>query len=141
MCNYQFPEEASGSGVILPCDIVPCGKFRNGAQRWWCRTHQVHWGDLGDFAKNPHKKHFCGNCGVDSNWSKEPIVSSPLNELANKLTKNPDFVESDRTLDLRNYQECQAPRYGHRPQLSSGLAIYPRKWASMSISIKGKKRL
>ncbi|MEH2030886.1 MAG: hypothetical protein V7K67_14655 [Nostoc sp.] len=249
----QFPEEASGSGVILPCDIVPCGKFRNGAQRWWCRTHQVHWGikadlqqaaqgdrgiscsnstqrmhytknplvinpddylggigiwaalpsainttdepdidgvlihvharpysqgkksidnnypavvvtssdslpliantlikrvviappsalaylealienlplgtlychscqhphlDLGDFAKNPHKKHFCGNCGVDSNWSKEPIVSSPLYELANKLTKNPDFVESDRTLDLRDYQDCQIKVWSSTP--------------------------
>jgi hypothetical protein len=251
----QFPEEDRGTGVILPCDIVPCGKFRNGADRWWCRTHQVHWGikadlqqvaqgdgsircsnstipmhytknplvinpddysggigiwaalptaidttdqpdiqgfsihvharrdshgsksidsnfsavvikscqssplfgntmlniqrvviappsalaylealidklplgilycnrcqhphlDLGDFAKNPHKKHFCGNCGVDSNWSKEPIVSSPLKELANKLTKNPDFVESDRTLDLRNYQNCQVKVWSSTP--------------------------
>ncbi|MDF5706597.1 MAG: hypothetical protein PUP90_02660 [Nostoc sp. S4] len=253
----QFPEADSGSGVILPCDIVPCGKFRNGAERWWCRTHQVHWGikadlqqavysdgsircsnstqpmhykknpltinpddypggigiwaalptainttdkldidsvlihvharpelqgkktidgnfpavvvksgeslplfgntsiniqrvviappsalaylealinnlplgtlycnkcqhphlDLGDFAKNPHKKHFCGNCGVDSNWSKEPIVSSPLKELANKLTKNPNFVESDRTLDLRDYQNCQFKVWSSTPAI------------------------
>jgi len=249
----QFPEAESGNGVILPCDIVPCGKFRNGAQRWWCRTHQVHWGikadlqqvaqgdggircsnatqpmhytknpmvinpddyaggigiwaalptainttddpdidgvvihlharpelqgkksidgnfpavvvtscdslplfgnalikrvviappsalaylealnsnlplgtlychtcqhphlDLGDFAKNPHKKHFCGNCGVDSNWSKEPIVSSPLSELANKLTKNPDFVDSDRILDMRDYQNCQVKVWSSTP--------------------------
>lgn len=251
----QFPKADSGKGVILPCDIVPCGKFRNGAERWWCRTHQVHWGtkadlqqaaqtngsircsnstlpmhytknplvidpddypggigiwaalptainttedpdidgvlihvhtrpelkgkksidgnvpavvikscessplfgdalidiqrvviappsalaylealinklplgilycnrchhphlDLGEFAINPHKKHFCGNCGVDSNWSKEPIVSSPLNELANKLTKNPNFVESNRTLDLKNYQNCQVKIWASTP--------------------------
>jgi hypothetical protein len=251
----QFPEADSGSGVILPCDIVPCGKFRNGAERWWCRTHQVHWGvkadlqqavqgdegircsnstqpmhytknplvinpadylggigiwaalptainttdepdidgvlihvhvrpqlqgkksidgnfpsvvikscessplfgnaliniqrvviappsalaylealinnlplgtlycnrcqhphlDLGDFARNPHKKHFCGNCGVDSNWSKTPIVSSPLNELAHKLTKNSTFVESDRTLDLRDYPDCQIKVWSSTP--------------------------
>jgi hypothetical protein len=37
----QFPPAESDEGVILPCDIVNCGKFRNGAQRWWCRTHQA----------------------------------------------------------------------------------------------------
>ncbi len=251
----QFPEEDSGLGVILPCDIVQCGKFRNGKPRWWCRTHQVHWGvkadlqqaaqgdggircsnalqpmnyiknplvinpeeyaggigiwaalptainttdepdleevaihiharpqlqgkksidanypaavitsseqlplfsnvlikrvvvappsalaylealinrlplgtlychscqhphlDLGDFAVNPHKKHFCGNCGVDSNWSKEPIVSSPLKELADNLTKNSDFVESDRTLDLRKYEGCQVKVWSSTPAI------------------------
>lgn len=251
----QFPEADSGNGVILPCDIVPCGKFRNGADRWWCRTHQVHWGtkadlqqaaqgngnikcsnasqpmyytknplvinpddypggigiwaalptainttdeseiqkvlihvharpqlqgkksidknypavvikscdslplfdnslikrvvvappsalayleasinnlplgtlycnkcqhphlDLGDFAKNPHKKHFCGNCGVDSNWSKEPIVSSPLHELSNKLTKNSNFFQSERTLDLRDYQNCQVKVWSSTPAI------------------------
>ena len=253
----QFPEGESGEGVILPCDIVTCGKFRNGAQRLWCRTHQVHWGtkadlqqaareseegmrcanakqpmhytknplvidpsdyaggigiraalptainttdepdidrvkvhvharpkeggkksidnnfpavvitandilpllgvmgekkrvviappsalaylealinslplgtlncnkchhphlDLGDFARNPHKKHFCGNCGADSNWSKQPIVSSPLKDLADKFTKNPNFIKSDRTLDLRDYQDCQVKVWSSTPAI------------------------
>jgi hypothetical protein len=253
----QFPEAENGEGVILPCDIVECGKFRNGAQRWWCRTHQVHWGtkadlqqaakdgeegircananspmhytknpkvidldeyeggigiwaalptainttdepdidrvkvhlharskpdgkksidanfdavvvtandilpllgvmgdkkriviappsafaylealinhlplgtlncnkchhphlDLGDFALNPHKKHFCGNCGADSNWSKEPIVSSPLWEVAEQFTKNRDFIESDRALDLRDYQDCQVKVWSSTPAI------------------------
>jgi len=34
--------------------------------------------DLGDFALKPHKKHFCGNCGNDSIWSPDPIVSTEL---------------------------------------------------------------
>lgn len=253
----QFPLAESGEGVILPCDIVECGKFRNGAQRWWCRTHQVHWGtkadllqaaqegeegikcanvkqpmnftknplvidpsdyeggigiwaalptainntnepdiddvkihvharpkiggkktidtnfpavvisandilpllgvmedkkrvviappaalaylealinslplgilncnkchhphlDLGDFAKNPHKKHFCGNCGADSNWSKEPIISSPIKELVDKFTQNPNFVNSDRTLDLRDYQDHQLKVWASTPAI------------------------
>ncbi|BDI17192.1 hypothetical protein ANSO36C_29940 [Nostoc cf. commune SO-36] len=71
--------------------------------------------DLGDFARNPHKKHFCGNCGVDSNWSKTPIVSSPLNELAHKLTKNSNFVESDGSLDLRDYPDCQIKVWSSTP--------------------------
>jgi hypothetical protein len=44
----KFPKEESGSGALLPCDIVGAGKFRNGAARWWCRTHQVHWGTKAD---------------------------------------------------------------------------------------------
>lgn len=31
--------------------------------------------DLGEFARKPHRKHFCGNCGRDSTWSKTEIIS------------------------------------------------------------------
>ena len=252
----KFPPDESGYGVVLPCDIVQCGKFRNGKPRWWCRTHQVHWGckadleqaekheregivcsnasqpmsyvknpliinpqdyeggigiwatlptainttdesdvtdgaihvharpqprgsksidsnfpalvvtssddtplfsnigikrvviappsalaylkalikklplgtlycnkcshphlDLGDFAINPHKKHFCGNCGVDSNWSKEPIVSSPIKEIADKLTVNSMFSKSERGLDLRDYQDHQVKIWASTPAI------------------------
>ncbi len=27
-----------GDDAILPCHIIPCGKFRNGAQRWYVRA-------------------------------------------------------------------------------------------------------
>jgi hypothetical protein len=40
-----------GEDEILACDIVEAGKMRNGAKRWWCRTHQRHWGTKGDIAK------------------------------------------------------------------------------------------
>ena len=33
-----------GRDVAIDCDIVEAGKMRNGAKRWWCRTHQAHWG-------------------------------------------------------------------------------------------------
>ena len=33
----RFPENA-GSDAELPCDFVNAGKFRHGADRWWCRT-------------------------------------------------------------------------------------------------------
>jgi hypothetical protein len=252
----KFPPEGEKYGVELPCDIVECGKFRNGKPRWWCRTHQVHWGtkadiqqaeqspentikcanatqpmnytrepfvlspdnyvggigvwaalptavnttsepelkkveihvharpekggkklidrnypaivvacaedtplfanvsikrvvispptaiaylealiknlplgtlycnrcnhphlDLGDFAINPHKKHFCGNCGSDSNWSKEAIVSSPLKELADNLNKNSKFIQSDRAIDLRDYGDCQLKIWASTPAI------------------------
>lgn len=39
-----------GEDAVLPCDIVEAGKFRHGPPRWWCRTHQVHWGTKADLA-------------------------------------------------------------------------------------------
>jgi hypothetical protein len=42
-----FPSTA-GENAILQCDFVDAGKFRHGAQRWWCRTHQCHWGTKAD---------------------------------------------------------------------------------------------
>lgn len=40
----------SGEDEIVACDIVEAGKMRNGAKRWWCRTHQRHWGTKEDIA-------------------------------------------------------------------------------------------
>ena len=42
--------EKRATDVILPCDFVYAGKYRHGADRWWCRTHQTHWGVKADFA-------------------------------------------------------------------------------------------
>ncbi len=50
----SFPASA-GNDAILPCDFVNAGKFRHGANRWWCRTHQSHWGtkaDLESYARS-----------------------------------------------------------------------------------------
>jgi hypothetical protein len=231
-------EGVSGDDAILPCQIIPAGKFRNGAKRWYCKTHQIHWGakadyaaasesgevrcsnhltkmsyvinpleiefkdfeeigiwcslppalssefiekrapkihvhkrfsnrvnktldkdfdaivcsyneklslfenpeitriqvtppaafefvrsieearkmscitckkcgyphlDLGDFAINPHKKHFCGNCGNDSIWSPEPIVSTPLKPLHDQFSNSNIYTVPDRTLCLDDY--------------------------------------
>jgi len=43
----SFPA-AAGNDATLPCDIVGAGKFRHGANRWWCRTHQSYWGTIAD---------------------------------------------------------------------------------------------
>jgi hypothetical protein len=34
----------------VACDFTPAGKYRNGAARWWCRTHQAYWGVKADLA-------------------------------------------------------------------------------------------
>jgi hypothetical protein len=232
-----FPAK-HGTNARLPCDFVAAGKFRNGAERWWCRTHQTHWGtkadqeafsqskamrcanyqqlmsyvvapfivdlegpeevgiwaslpaaisteeikrraprihvhvrpkaaepktvdadfqavsirykkgdglfaneditrvnitppaafefvtslerhiemdcvncsncgyphlDLGEFAKKPHRKHFCGNCGRDSTWSKEEIISTPLKLLHDRYAKTLSYVTPSRVLNLDDY--------------------------------------
>lgn len=43
----SFPAQA-GDNATLKCDFVNAGKFRHGAPRWWCRTHQSHWGTKAD---------------------------------------------------------------------------------------------
>jgi hypothetical protein len=231
-------EGASGEDAVLPCHIIPCGKFRNGAARWYCKTHQLHWGtkadyaavpdsgeircgnhsmkmsyvvdpldiefqdfeeigiwcslppalssepiearsprihvhkrftdqqrktvdkdfaaivcsynqkmdlfespditkiqvtppaafefvrsieedyavdcisckkcgyphlDLGSFARTPHKKHFCGNCGNDSIWSPSLIVSTPLKPLHDQFSKSNTYIVPDRQLNLDDY--------------------------------------
>jgi hypothetical protein len=230
----SFPDK-HGDNAILPCDFVTAGKFRHGAPRWWCRTHQTHWGtkadevayancgemrcafheqqlnyvvnppvinlneadevgiwcsmpaaiatadipnrapkihvhvrpkangpksvdrdfqavslrysgtdglfaaeeitrvnvtppaafefvvalergvamdcvncshcgyphlDLGEFARKAHRKHFCGNCGRDSTWSKEEIISTPLQPLHDRYAKTLKYETPDRHLDL-----------------------------------------
>jgi hypothetical protein len=37
-----------GSDASLAGDFVDAGKFRHGKDRWWCRTHQTHWGTNAD---------------------------------------------------------------------------------------------
>lgn len=229
----------SGDNAILPCQIIPAGKFRHGAARWYCKTHQVHWGtkadfamasesgevkcsnhlmgmsyvvnplelefkdfeeigiwcslpqalsskviekraprihvhkrfagdskkfidndfdaivcsyhekmdlfdnrditkiqvtppaafefvrsleegremdcvsckkcgyphlDLGDFATTPHKKHFCGNCGNDSIWSSERIVSTPLKPLHDQFSNSNAYIIPNREICLDDYE-------------------------------------
>jgi hypothetical protein len=56
-----FPA-AEGDDAVLSCDIVGAGKMRNGKERWWCRTHQKHWGtkaDIADAAENASAR--CSN--------------------------------------------------------------------------------
>lgn len=245
----SFPG-STGNDAELPCDFVNAGKFRHGADRWWCRTHQTHWGtkadqeafarfgamrcanheqrmhyvvgpktinladhaevgvwcsmpaalstveikprapkihvhvrpeaggpksidrdfpalsmlytndydlfgadeitrvnitppaafefvcaleakrkmtcincshcgyphlDLGDFARTPHRKHFCGNCGRDSTWSSERIVSTPLMPLHDRYAKTLKYTTPDRRLDLDDYEGCSYTVWASTP--------------------------
>src|SRR5262249_6937266 len=73
--------------------------------------------DLGDFALKPHRKHFCGNCGRDSTWSKQPIVSTPLKPLHDQFAAASNFVEPDRELNLDDYHGCHFIMWASTPAI------------------------
>jgi hypothetical protein len=71
--------------------------------------------DLGDFAEKPHKKHFCGNCGNDSIWSSEPIVSTPLKPLHDQFSNSNTYIPPDRELILDDYKNCEFEIWASTP--------------------------
>jgi len=73
--------------------------------------------DLGDFAIKPHKKHFCGNCGRDSTWSKEAICSTPLKPLHDQFAAASTYVEPDRVLNLDEYKDCNFVVWASTPAI------------------------
>jgi hypothetical protein len=65
----------AGENAILPCHIVPCGKFRNGANRWYCKTHQIHWGVKADIAAVlPFGEVTCSNHLMAMSYVVDPHV-------------------------------------------------------------------
>jgi hypothetical protein len=67
-----FPS-SSGEDARLLCDIVGAGKMRNGKDRWWCRTHQKHWGtkaDIADAARTGTMR--CSNHGQLMSYVVDP---------------------------------------------------------------------
>lgn len=65
----------AGYNAILPCHIVPCGKFRNGASRWYCKTHQIHWGVKADIAAVPSSGEVtCSNHLMAMSYVVDPLV-------------------------------------------------------------------
>lgn len=62
--------------------------------------------DLGNFARVPHKKHYCGNCGWDSTQSKGKIISTPLQPLHDQFAKSLVYEVPTRALNLDDYAGC-----------------------------------
>lgn len=73
-----FPSPEAGCDAILPCDIVKAGKFRHGAERWWCRTHHVYWGtkaDIKALAKADKSEDvICSNASQAMCYVKNPFI-------------------------------------------------------------------
>ena len=59
--------------------------------------------DLGDFARQAHSKHLCGNCGRDNTWSKEPIASTPLQPLHEQFSQANEYDNVGTHINLDDY--------------------------------------
>src|SRR6476620_10909456 len=69
----SFPAQ-QGDDAFLPCDFVPAGKFRHGADRWWCRTHQTHWGTKADHeSADKSGVMCCANHSQPMNYTLAPL--------------------------------------------------------------------
>jgi hypothetical protein len=67
-------EGTTGDDALLPCDFVNAGKYRNGVNRWWCRTHQTHWGTKGDLGSYESLKEMrCANHTQLMNYVVNPL--------------------------------------------------------------------
>lgn len=71
--------------------------------------------DLGDFAKIPHKKHYCGNCGYDSTHSKGKIISTPLQPLHDQFAGNLKYESPERKINLDEYKDCKFALWASTP--------------------------
>lgn len=75
--------------------------------------------DLGEFARKPHRKHFCGNCGWDHTWSLGNLVSTPLKPLHDRFTSNLQHEEPNKALnlDLEPYSSCDYRIWASTPAI------------------------
>ncbi len=62
-----------GEDAVIGCDLVEAGRMRNGARRWWCRTHQAHWGTKADIAAaHASGDLFCSNHAQPMSFVVDP---------------------------------------------------------------------
>ena len=64
----KVPLKSQGK-IVLPCELHRVGKFRNGSPRWWCRTHQIHYGVKEDIARG-----YCRNADVELRYARNPFT-------------------------------------------------------------------
>lgn len=77
MIHGHFPATA-GPDAIVCCDLLPAGKYRNGAARAWCRTHQQYWGvksDLAALAQDGRRQ--CARHAEPMHYARDPVVLDP----------------------------------------------------------------
>lgn len=59
----------------VACEFTAAGKYRNGAARWWCRTHQSYWGVKADLAAfDPAREKVCSKHADPLDVVLDPLV-------------------------------------------------------------------
>jgi hypothetical protein len=66
---------SDGSRALIGCDFARAGKYRNGAERWWCRSHQAYWGVKADVAAfDPARPRACSAAAQPLECALDPLV-------------------------------------------------------------------
>lgn len=68
-------EGSDGRRALIGCDFARAGKYRNGAERCWCRTHQTYWGVKADLmAFDPARPRVCSAASQPLDFLLDPLV-------------------------------------------------------------------
>lgn len=87
--------------ALVACDFTRAGKYRNGAARWWCRTHQAYWGVKADLAAfDPSRDKQCA------------AAAKPI-----------DFVLDPQVIDMRRFASVRISIAGHRLHVHAAGAV------------------
>ena len=73
--------------------------------------------DLGYFARRPHRKHFCANCGHDSTPSSAAMVSTPLKPHRDQFNQACKYEEPLRSLNLSDFEGCHYNLWASTPAI------------------------
>lgn len=96
----QIPIKAEGK-INLPCQLIEAGKFRNGKPRWWCCTHQIHYGIKEDLEKGQ-----CRNAELELRYAYNPwkldVAEYPGG--VGVWAALPPFISTCKRLPKRNNQ-------------------------------------
>lgn len=122
---YNADTKLFGSTDINRVNITPPAAFEFvcglEAKRKMSCINCAHCGyphlDLGDFAKKPHRRHFCGNCGRDSTMSKTAIISTPLRPLHDLYAKFVTYEVPSRELNLDEHKHCSYALWASTPAI------------------------
>ena len=81
----------AGLDAIAECELAGAGKFRNGAPRQWCRTHQCYWGVKADLALlEASGQRQCKLHHSPMGYLLHPEVFDPMRHHASRLTLGED---------------------------------------------------
>ena len=100
----------------VDCSLAPCGKFRNGAPRWWCVSHQRHWGVKADLARADGR---CRAAAQPLSVVLDPLViecgaSGPAAPLALSLEGGVIGINGARTVPALSIKLAPASLFAQR---------------------------
>ncbi len=131
----SFPKEKSGEDAVLPCEIIPAGKYRHGKERMWCRTHQVYWGTQADLAtapKRPGQRIVCSNATMPLSYVIDPVIIDPADYPGGVGV----WASLPTALSTRVKPSCEVGIHVHARIKAGGTKIIDKTYKAIQLSLK-----